>query len=818
MMMDDLNKAQQEAVAYTAGPQLVIAGAGSGKTRVLTYKIAYLLSHDVKPWNILALTFTNKAAREMRDRISQLVSDESVRYLSMGTFHSIFSRILRSEANMIGYTSQFTIYDDSDSRSLLKTIVKEMGLDDKIYKPALLLKNISRAKNNIELPHDYAANEDYALRDKYAKTERMPQIYEEYERRLRLSGAMDFDDLLLKTYLLFRDHSDIRMKYGERFRYVLVDEYQDTNSVQQNIVSLIVRQHNRITVVGDDAQSIYAFRGADINNILTFKDTFSHIHNPDGSLTPSPVRIFKLEQNYRSTQTIVKAANSVISHNKRQIPKDVYSENERGEAIRLLSCETDREEAHTVCTDIRRSVRSGTVGYGDIAILYRTNAQSRTLEEALGRYAMPYRIIGGLSFYQRKEIKDIIAYFRLAVNNYDEEALRRVINYPARGIGSTTLQKVLTCASQHGIAPWDVISSPDAVQLNVSGAAKGRLRAFASMVMSFSKDIAVADAAALGERIIRETGISSDIFQGDDIEDKARQENVSELRNSLSEFVDSHEADAGGEVATLTAFLQEIALLTDLDSTSDNEDGMITLMTIHAAKGLEFHTVYIVGLEDQIIPSQQAIESPFAMEEERRLLYVAMTRARKRCLLSFARNRYRYGRQEYETPSRFLFDIDRRYLRGAEALGRGDELDILSVPSGGTHAGKSLSAASTTTPSSPFRASSVHAPVSTPSSPFHASSVHAPVSTPRASVSTPLSGRRLTRLPSTPASTPRYTVSSRQETAGVKAGMRIEHRSFGRGIVLSVEGTGENTKARVEFDDGGVKQLLIKYAKFTILG
>ena len=802
MMMDDLNKAQQEAVAYTAGPQLVIAGAGSGKTRVLTYKIAYLLSHDVKPWNILALTFTNKAAREMRDRISQLVSDESVRYLSMGTFHSIFSRILRSEANMIGYTSQFTIYDDSDSRSLLKTIVKEMGLDDKIYKPALLLKNISRAKNNIELPHDYAANEDYALRDKYAKTERMPQIYEEYERRLRLSGAMDFDDLLLKTYLLFRDHSDIRMKYGERFRYVLVDEYQDTNSVQQNIVSLIVRQHNRITVVGDDAQSIYAFRGADINNILTFKDTFSHIHNPDGSLTPSPVRIFKLEQNYRSTQTIVKAANSVISHNKRQIPKDVYSENERGEAIRLLSCETDREEAHTVCTDIRRSVRSGTVGYGDIAILYRTNAQSRTLEEALGRYAMPYRIIGGLSFYQRKEIKDIIAYFRLAVNNYDEEALRRVINYPARGIGSTTLQKVLTCASQHGIAPWDVISSPDAVQLNVSGAAKGRLRAFASMVMSFSKDIAVADAAALGERIIRETGISSDIFQGDDIEDKARQENVSELRNSLSEFVDSHEADAGGEVATLTVFLQEIALLTDLDSTSDNEDGMITLMTIHAAKGLEFHTVYIVGLEDQIIPSQQAIESPFAMEEERRLLYVAMTRARKRCLLSFARNRYRYGRQEYETPSRFLFDIDRRYLRGAEALGRGDELDILSVPSGGIHAGKSLSAASTTTPSSPF----------------HAFSVHASVSTPRASVSTPLSGRRLTRLPSTPASTPRYTVSSRQETAGVKAGMRIEHRSFGRGIVLSVEGTGENTKARVEFDDGGVKQLLIKYAKFTILG
>lgn len=800
MMMNELNRAQQEAVAYTDGPQLVIAGAGSGKTRVLTYKIAYLLNHDVKPWNILALTFTNKAAREMRERISQLVSDASVRYLSMGTFHSIFSRILRSEAGVIGYTPQFTIYDDTDSRSLLKTIVKEMGLDEKIYKPALLLKNISRAKNNIELPPDYAVNESYRQRDKYAETERMPQIYEEYERRLRLSGVMDFDDLLLKTYLLLRDNDDIRMRYGERFRYVLVDEYQDTNSVQQSIVSLIVRHHNRITAVGDDAQSIYAFRGADINNILTFKDTFSHIHNPDGSLTPSPVRIFKLEQNYRSTQTIVKAANSVIGHNKRQIPKDVYSENERGEAIRLLSCETDRDEAHDVCADIRRSVRSGTASYGDIAILYRTNAQSRSLEDALGRYAMPYRIVGGLSFYQRKEIKDIIAYFRLTVNNYDEEALKRVINYPARGIGATTIQKVFAVASVHNIAPWDVISSPEAAQLDVQGAIKARLRAFANMIMSFSADVAVLDAAVLGERIIRESGISSDIFRGDDIEDKARQENVGELTNSLSEFVDRRDGDAGGDEVTLTEFLQEIALMTDLDSSPDDTGGHITLMTIHAAKGLEFHTVYIVGLEDQIIPSQQAVSSPLAMEEERRLLYVAMTRARKRCLLSFARTRYRYGHQEFETPSRFLFDIDRRYLRGGEALGRSDGHDVQTVSSASSRTSRPLPSA--ISPTSPFRPSGMSA-----------------TSSPRRDSSpTPLSRRRLTKLPPSPAPTPRYVVSSGQETAGIKAGMRIEHRSFGRGIVLSVEGEGENTKARVEFDNGGVKQLLIKYAKFSVLG
>ncbi|MGM9714449.1 MAG: ATP-dependent helicase [Prevotella sp.] len=807
MTLEELNKAQQEAVTYIEGPQLVIAGAGSGKTRVLTYKIAYLLSRDVKPWNILALTFTNKAAQEMRERIASLIPDPSAQYLTIGTFHSVFAGILRREASRIGYTSQFTIYDDSDSRSLLKTIVKEMELDEKQYRPSLLLKKISRAKNNICLPAHYAADASYAQSDKNSNIELMPQVYAEYERRLRQSGAMDFDDLLLKTYLLLKEHDDVRNRYGDRFRHVLVDEYQDTNSVQQNIVSLIVRGHNRITVVGDDAQSIYAFRGADINNILTFGDTFSHILNPDGSTTPSPVRTFKLEQNYRSTQTIVNAANSLISHNRRQIHKAVYSENERGEAIRLYSCHSDKEEAATICSDIRRRVKSGALSYKDIAILYRTNAQSRTFEEAMARYAMPYRIIGGLSFYQRKEIKDIIAYFRLVVNNHDEEALRRVINYPARGIGSTTLQKILSTASRHGVSPWNVVASPAAVSLGVSKAAMVRLDTFASMIRSFSADAARTDAATLADRIIRETGLAAEIFRGDDIDDKTRQENVGELRNSLTQFVDTYNETGETGVPTLTAFLQEISLMTDLDNGTQDSVDNITLMTIHAAKGLEFNTVYIVGVEDQIIPADQASLSPTALEEERRLMYVAMTRARKRCVLSFAETRYRYGRLEYECPSRFLFDIDTKYMSGAEALyppGRAD-----------------------TAPAH------LHSPASVPSTPpfahIHKNTVLCDDATsthhrdrrdaaPASPSPAPVSWRRLTRVTSAPSlSSPRYKVADRPMISGLEAGKRIEHSRFGRGTVVAVDGVGENTKARVEFDDGTARQLLLKYAKVTIL-
>lgn len=785
MNLSSLNDAQREAVEYIDGPSLVIAGAGSGKTRVLTYKIAYLLEKGMKPWNIMALTFTNKAANEMKERIAQLMGEDA-RYLNMGTFHSLFSRILRYEANVIGYTSQFTIYDEADSRSLLKNIIKEMDLDEKVYKPATVHNLISKAKNNTELPSDYRASSSYAMRDRDAMMDRMPVIYETYQQRLRQSNAMDFDDLLLYTYLLFREHDDIRRKYSERYQFVLVDEYQDTNSVQQYIVEQIVAEHRRVCAVGDDAQSIYGFRGANINNILDFQERFA--------TEQTKVRLFKLEQNYRSTQKIVAAANSLIQKNNRQIKKNVFSRNATGESLQLKHCYSDREEAIVVCRDIRSlKLREG-LKYSDFAVLYRTNAQSRTFEEQMRKDAIPYRIIGGLSFYQRKEIKDVIAYFRLVVNNQDEEALRRVINYPARGIGKSTIDKVFLHARTRGISAWEVISQPEAVGLAVSKAAMNRLTAFAGMISGFTAansgkgeglfgqegivpETGRMDAHSLGVNIVKESGVSKDIFSGKEPDDLSRQQNLQELLDSMSEFVDMRTEESGTEHIYLDDFLQEVSLMSDLDS-DDASDDKVVLMTIHAAKGLEFPVVFIVGMEENIFPSPMCADSKAGLEEERRLLYVAITRAERHCFLTCAQNRYRYGRMEYDTPSRFLRDINPSYL-SVQNLQKDDSEAQL-----------------------PWNRPRQRTPFSSlqPQQPLQ------PVTT--------RTGRRLVPVSNQQSAPSSSAAPSNQP---LKVGDKIEHSRFGIGTVLKVDGTGENTKALVEFTYGGQKQLLLKFAKYRVL-
>lgn len=804
--LTSLNIAQRAAVEYISGPSLVIAGAGSGKTRVLTYKIAHLLANGVKPWNILALTFTNKAANEMKERIIQLVGEDA-RYLNMGTFHSIFSRILRSEAASIGYTPQFTIYDESDSRSLLKAIVKELGLDDKIYKPASVHNRISMAKNYIELPSDYALSTSYASRDRDSRMEKMPQIYEIYQQRLRQANAMDFDDLLLYTYLLFSKNEDIRQKYGERFRYVLVDEYQDTNSVQQSIVLQIVRDYHNVCVVGDDAQSIYGFRGANIDNILDFQKRFA--------TEETPVRLFKLEQNYRSTQQIVSAANSLIQHNQRQIRKEVFSENAQGEPLQLKYCYSDREEAIIVCKDVRRLRRSENFQYSDFAILYRTNAQSRTFEEQMRKDGIPYRIYGGLSFYQRKEIKDVIAYFRLVVNNHDEEALRRIINYPTRGIGNTTVDKVLAHARALNISPWDVISQPVAVGLEVSKATLNKLIGFAEKIKSYSEDLS--DAYTLGTHIVQDSGIAKDIYAGKEPDDISRQENLQELLDSLREFVDTRREEGEEEHLYLADFLQEVSLMTDLDS-DDGSDDKVVLMTIHAAKGLEFPVVFVVGMEENIFPSPMCADSMRGLEEERRLLYVAITRAEQYCILTSAQNRYRYGHVEFDTPSRFLRDINPAFMRVTDLQKGSDTNDMpwsRQRPSYSSSSPSSPFASPRSSSSTPFPASRPSIPAPRPSASTLRTSEQSSrpsASIPRPSVPQPgvtHTGRRLVPVNS--------SVSAPHNVGGftpLSVGDKIEHARFGVGTVLKVEGTGENTKAHVEFVNAGTKQLLVKFAKF----
>jgi len=799
-LLDDLNESQQEAVKYFDGPSLVIAGAGSGKTRVLTYKIAYLMQMGLAPWNILALTFTNKAAREMKERIAHLVGADKARYLNMGTFHSIFSHILRAEAQHINFTSQFTIYDESDSRSLIKSIVKEMNLDDKIYRPAEVHSRISMAKNHLILPEQYSKGPQV----EHDQRKRMPdvwKIYNAYCQRCQKSNAMDFDDLLVNTWKLFSEHDDVCEKYASHFQFVLVDEYQDTNFVQQSILFQLTKGHQHICVVGDDYQSIYGFRGANIDNILEFKNIYS-----------SP-KLFKLERNYRSTQNIVAAANSLMKHNERQIPKDVYSENDEGRKILYKPTYSDREEASLVCKEIKRIRHEEGCPYSDFAILYRTNSQSRSFEDEMLKQNIPYRVFGGLSFYQRKEIKDVIAYFRLVENVDDEEAFKRIINYPARGIGNTTLQKISLAAVGNGVSFWEVLSSPVHYGLDVNKGTLAKLDCFRQIIEAFREHINDMDAAVLGKMIVKETGIADDIYSGNEPEDKSRQENIDELISSLTSFVDDRREE-GNENVFLADYLQDVSLQTDFDSDSDSsDDEKVLLMTVHSAKGLEFPTVFVVGLDENIFPSQMSLDSSRQLEEERRLLYVAITRAEKRCLLTSAQNRYRYGKAEFFVPSRFLKDIDPHYIEKEDMASAKSRLlgsrgfdDVFSFPWDRQERSRSWrddNYQNSRPAASQFRADSKRKITSSSSSQqrpplgFRKVSIHA---------GTESAGN---------ASSGSSSISTPSGTLYV--GSVIEHQRFGIGKVLCLEGSGENAKATVEFRNSGSKQLLLKFAKFDIV-
>ena len=784
-LLAQLNDSQREAVTYCDGPQLVIAGAGSGKTRVLTYKIAYLLDHyNMAPWNILALTFTNKAAREMKERIGRLVGQDRAIRLQMGTFHSVFARILRAEAEHIGFGANFTIYDQSDSRSLVKSIIKEMQLDDKTYKAASVADRISMAKNHLLLPQQYATS-SWAADDAQHKRPMVSQIYNRYAERCRQANAMDFDDLLVQTFVLFKNHEDIRQKYIERFRYVLVDEYQDTNFAQQAIVLLLTKEHGRVCVVGDDAQSIYSFRGANIDNILDFQKHY------DGA------RLYKLEQNYRSTQLIVQAANSLIRKNERQIHKDVFSENEQGERLTLKPAYSDKEEAMIVCNDIKRIRRQEQCEYSDFAILYRTNAQSRSFEEQMRKDGIPYRIYGGLSFYQRKEIKDVIAYFRVVANPNDEEALRRIINYPARGIGDTTVGKIVETANLHNVSLWQVIAQPMVFDLKLSSGTLAKLEAFKTLVGGWMNRIGDEDAYVLGHSIIMESGISKDIYSSNNPEDLSRQENLEEFLSGMQDFVESRKEEGREQEIGLSDFLQEVALLTDLDSEGDEDQAKVTLMTIHSAKGLEFSTVFVVGLEENIFPSPMCINSMRELEEERRLLYVAITRAEKHCILTCAQNRFRYGKMEVDTPSRFIKDFDPSLIR----------------IEGGSASTFGLSGSSSYSRESRFSRDSRQSSDSRFSREFR-TPLPSRFQNPRP-VATQFVADPKPRLMPIRQEAPRP--QSAIGNIGLKEGNVIEHQRFGIGTVIKIEGSGENTKATVEFRNAGTKQLLLKFAKYTII-
>ena len=833
-LLNDLNEAQRAAVEYIDGPSLVIAGAGSGKTRVLTYKIAYLLSQGMKPWSIMALTFTNKAAREMKERIGKLVGNDLAQHLYMGTFHSIFSRILRAEAEHIGFNNNFTIYDESDSRSLIKAIVKEMGLDDKKYKPAAVHAKISMAKNNLMSAAAYESDAAIFEQNKRAQMPEVGKIFVAYVQRCKQANAMDFDDLLTLTYQLFREHEDIRHKYAARFDYVLVDEYQDTNHVQMSIVMQLCQEKQRVCAVGDDSQSIYSFRGANIDNILNYQRQFQG------------TRLFKLEQNYRSTQTIVEAANSLIKHNRNQIPKDVFSENAKGEKIQYKPAYSDKEEAAIVAKDVKRIRREDGCQYSDFAILYRTNAQSRSFEEEFRKQGIPYRIYGGLSFYQRKEIKDIIAYFRLVANPDDEEAIKRIINYPARGIGATTVLKIADCAHQNQVSFWEVIGAPERYGLAVNKGTMNKLETFRLLISSFIERAQTTDVYELGDAIIKESGISQDIMSGKDADDLARQENLEEFLSGMSAFVEERREEGRFDELFLQDYLQDVALLTDADSDGDKDEPRVSLMTVHAAKGLEFPTVFVVGLEENIFPSPLSAASLRDLEEERRLLYVAITRAEKHCILTNAKNRWRYGKMEFDNPSRFIDEIDGKLI---------DSLD---------EAGGSLFGSMSDQPEW-ARAQRPRRPWEDAEQPRYSSRYQnsKPVAsqfvadpkpslfddepeTSRTSGRSSVSGRSSLSegnfksvralnaakrymethsshpasrgTGSSAASVSSSTASSAgSSSCGLQEGMKIEHQRFGRGTVLKIEGTGENTKATVEFVHSGTKQLLLKYAKFTLV-
>lgn len=769
-LLNDLNDAQRAAVEYIDGPSLVIAGAGSGKTRVLTYKIAYLLSQGMKPWSIMALTFTNKAAREMKERIGKLVGDDLAQHLYMGTFHSIFSRILRAEAEHIGFNNNFTIYDESDSRSLLKAIIKEMGLDDKTYKPAAVHARISMAKNNLVTAEAYDSDPAILEQNKRAKMPAIGKIYVAYVQRCRQANAMDFDDLLMLTFQLFRDHEEIRQKYAGRFDYILVDEYQDTNHVQMSIVMQLCKEKLRVCAVGDDSQSIYSFRGANIDNILNYQKQLPG------------TQLFKLEQNYRSTQTIVEAANSLIHHNRNQIQKEVFSKNDKGEKILYKPAYSDKEEALIVAKNIQRIKRQDDCGYDQFAILYRTNAQSRSFEEEFRKQGIPYRIYGGLSFYQRKEIKDIIAYFRLVANPDDEEAFKRIINYPARGIGATTVTKIADCAHLNQVSFWEVIGNIEHYGLNVNKGTQTKLENFRLLISSFIDRSHTLDVYELGDAIIRESRISEDIMSGKNADDLARQENLEEFLSGMQTFVAGRQEEGRMDEAYLTDYLQDVALLTDADSEGEKDEPRVSLMTIHAAKGLEFATVFVVGLEENIFPSPLAAISVRELEEERRLLYVAITRAEKHCILTNAKNRFRYGKMEFDNPSRFIDEIDASLIEGGEEAPEssfgGGRSSFGGYGSEGGYGGRM--------------------PWDRDRSGYRRDYQNAK----------PVASQFM--------ADPKPAFAS-SAAGSLCEGCRIEHQRFGIGTVLKIEGTGENTKATVEFQNAGTKQLLLKFAKFTIL-
>lgn len=789
--LSGLNASQRAAVEYCDGPSLVIAGAGSGKTRVLTYKVAYLLMHGMKPWNILALTFTNKAANEMKERINAIVGGNMARNIYMGTFHSIFSRILRIEADHLGYNSNFTIYDDADSKSLIKAIVKEMNLNDKVYKASTIASRISMAKNHLLLPDDYATDNASRVRDFETHTPDMSKIYTAYCERCKRANAMDFDDLLVNIYVLFNEHPDILQKYATNFQYILVDEYQDTNAVQQKIVKQLASVHGRVCAVGDDAQSIYAFRGANIENMLSFEETFS------GS------QVFKLEQNYRSTQRIVEAANSLIRHNQWQIRKDVYSHNSEGEKLKVKMAYSDKEEAVIVCKDIKSIMSQENADYDDFAILYRTNAQSRTFEEALRKANMPYKIYGGLSFYQRKEIKDVIAYFRVVANPNDEEALKRIINYPTRGIGNTTVGKIAEAAEANGVSLWTVITSPQRCSLNVGKSVMNKLEGFRLMMCEFMERLTQDDAYTLGYDIIKKTGIAADLYADKEPESVARQENLEEFLNGMQDFVEGRKEDATlSRNIYLADFLQEVSLLTDLESNEDEDTKKVNLMTVHSAKGLEFPHVFIVGLEENIFPSPMSCNSQKELEEERRLLYVAITRAERTCEITCARNRYRYGKMEFDTPSRFIQDINRSLLDIADFADEASRSDnrYSSLASNG-YSGNSYGRFQNSRPvATQFKADPKPRQTSRPAGAYQ------------------LSGGNFKRVAHEQTPSPAASSStSVAQAGGVAVGQTVEHTRFGVGTVLNIEGTGENCKATVEFKNVGVKQLLMKFARLKVI-
>ena len=830
-----LNTSQREAVEYCTGPSLVIAGAGSGKTRVLTYKIAYLLSKGLKPWNILALTFTNKAAREMKERIAQVTSLRDARQLYMGTFHSIFARILRREGEVIGFNGNFTIYDEADSRSLLKNIIKALDLNDKIYKPAMVHNVISNAKNHLITASEYAEDRAAIERDKSAKMPAISMIYKAYEARCRQANAMDFDDILLYTYILFRDHQEVRNKYGGQFEYILVDEYQDTNYAQVSIISLLAEIHRRVCVVGDDYQSIYSFRGANIDNILDFKNKFDE------------AKLFKLERNYRSTQLIVQAANSLMKHNERQIPKNVYSKEDEGDKVLYKPCYSDREEAMVVAKELKRIKHMDDCDYSNFAILYRTNAQSRAFEDEFRNQGIPYKIIGGLSFYQRKEIKDIIAYFRLVTNPNDEEAFRRIINYPTRGIGDATVKKIIDCAQINGVSLWETIMDPITHGLNVNKCTMTKLFSFRALISEFIKDVAQTDAYTLGCKIIEESGIKADLMVGSEPEDLARRENLAEFMSALQGFVDSNREEGREENVYLTDYLQEVALYTDADKEDDNAP-KVTLMTIHAAKGLEFPTVFVVGLEENIFPSPMSSDSKRGLEEERRLLYVAITRAERHCILTNAKNRFRFGTMQIDSPSRFLRDIDASLLHVEDSASGllGENRRRLPWDEDTNEGFSSNWRTRSTDNFREYEPNKAYTGSRPWGQEYHQLGSRYQNSNPVASqfradpkpkiterkrpevIVDPLSARtkqrllaeggNFTRLSSAMTNGGRTMPSTgNSNTTALSVGATIEHQRFGVGEIVSLEGTGENAKATVDFRNAGRKQLLLKFAKFKVI-